>query len=201
MGFFDTAMNSIKGAANRGGAAAQRAARTMSIQSELGSLQQRKMVANAEFGASVYAALEAFPELREGREALIENIASIDARRVELEAELAQIAAESEEAAREREAAVSQARESMGAAVAQARESVGSAVSKTRESVSSYTSGLAASAATTTVPEGMFVCPKCGELVAFEDRFCMGCGTPVADIMPVQAPDADAEPAAQTPEE
>ena len=199
MGFFDTAMNSIKGAANRGGAAAQRAARTMSIQSELGSLQQRKMVANAEFGASVYAALEAFPELREGREELIENIASIDARRAELEAELAQIASESEEAAREREAAVSQARESMGAAVAQARESVGSAVSKTRESVSSYTSGFAAS--TTTVPEGMFVCPKCGELVAFEDRFCMGCGTPIADIMPAEAPDADAEPAEQMPEE
>lgn len=183
MGFFDSAKNTLQGAANRGGAAAQRAARNVQIQLELDNLRQRRTVAAAEFGASVYEALDSFPGLREGRQDLIDSIAALDVKQKQLEDELAEIAAASEEAARTRNEAMSQARETMSAAMSQARESMGAAVTTARETVNGYTKGVSAPK---TVPDGMFVCTKCGELVAEGDSFCMGCGSPVAEIKPAQ---------------
>lgn len=74
--------------------AAAREERMTAICNELKELASERHEAAAQLGASVYPAINLFPELLAGREGLVAKLASIDARRAELADQMAEILAE-----------------------------------------------------------------------------------------------------------
>lgn len=90
MGFLD----SISSGINRGAAAAERAAKTLKLRSQLGDLMRQRQGLAAQLGASLYEDTREDSSLRSGREALYDGIASIDERRASVQSEIDGIEAE-----------------------------------------------------------------------------------------------------------
>lgn len=195
MGLFDN----VTAAVNRGTAAAERAARKVKLQAQLGDVNKRRQGLAAQLGASLYEATRENEVFRAGRETLYDGIASCDAERDGLQAQIAQIEAE---AAAEAAAAHSFTCGVCGARVSEADlfcSGCGTPAAEAKAAV--QRAEEPASAPAEEAPAGP-VCPSCGATVAEGDLFCMGCGAclggePEEDTAECAAVVADDAPAAE----
>ena len=168
MGFFEN----IQDAMNRGTAAAERTGRTVQIRHQLGELSRQRRDYMTQLGASLYETVKADAQLRSGREALLDGIATIDQQYVDLSRELAQIEAE---AAASQQAQVMLQCTTCGAAVSAADffcSECGTSVADIRKALAAQQSVPASGVE---VP-GMRACSQCGALCGEADMFCMQCG-------------------------
>ena len=171
MGLFDN----VTAAVNRGTAAAERTARKVRLQAQLGEVNKRRQGLAAQLGASLYEATRGGGAFRAGRETLYDGIASCDAERDGLQAQLAQIEAE---AAAEAAAAHSFACGVCGARVSEADlfcSGCGAPAAEAKAAAQRGAGSEADAAAPADDPAGA-TCPFCGAPVAEGDAFCMGCG-------------------------
>ena len=87
MGFFD----SVQSTFNRGVAAAGRTSDQVRLKGQMSDANRRRQNLAAQLGASLYELTRNDPRFRAGREALYDGIASIDAERTQIQAELDRI--------------------------------------------------------------------------------------------------------------
>lgn len=184
MGLFDNLSSQIGSTVNRGGAAAQRATRTMRIRSELGDLERQREVAAARLGSTLYPKLSAYPELCEGCEAAMGAIMTIDERMAALHKELVAIEREAEEA----KAAAKAEAQARRAATQMRAEFVCPQCGRPVEEGDAFCMNCG-----TRLDPSMFVrdeppveeasdhatCPNCGAEVTPGNKFCGSCGSPI----------------------
>ncbi|MDO4290957.1 MAG: zinc ribbon domain-containing protein [Eggerthellaceae bacterium] len=87
MGFFDSAQDLL----NRGMAATERGTRTLSLKTQLGDANKQRDRALAALGESLYNATKDNAEMRAGREELYRAVADADARREDIERQIAEV--------------------------------------------------------------------------------------------------------------
>jgi len=151
MGLLDEAGNLF----NKGVASAQKGTRTLGIKSQINDLNKQREKHLTELGASLYEENRNNPEVRGPREGIFAAIESVDAQKANLEAELATIEQQAQEA---KQAQQAPAGAPMGA-------------------FPCPTCGRPS------LPEDVF-CPGCGtNLAALKAapavKFCSGCGAPL----------------------
>ena len=157
MGFLDNVSKTI----NKGTAAGERTLRATQLRKQLGDLTKQRQNLAAQLGATLYEKTKSDPEFTSGRESLYNGIAGIDAQKIAIEAELAQI----------EQAAVDSATltcPKCGARV----EGTDLFCSGCGMSVEEIKAAYAQPAA----PAATAACPSCGAPVNAGDAFCMACG-------------------------
>lgn len=174
MGLFDR----VTSAMNRGTESAGRAAEKVKINSKLNELNKHRQQLAAQLGASLYLATKDDAELREGREALYDGIASCDAEREQLQARIAQLDS------------MSEAAETFNCAVCGAKMSGGDLFCSGCGTPAEKARAAAAPAAQSTA--ATVFCGSCGALMAADDAFCMSCGTKVGEVAAVVVDGSDA---------
>lgn len=167
MGLLDDVQSTI----NRGVAATGRTARMAKLRSQMGEAMKRRQNLAAQLGASLYEETKDNPDFRKGREGLYGDIASIDAERDALQAEIDEL---ERQAAEEAQAAQSLNCPFCGTRMA-AADRFCSGCGKPMEEVQSALAAAARPAAP--VAADGPTCPQCGSPVAVGDAFCMHCGT------------------------
>jgi predicted nucleic acid-binding Zn-ribbon protein len=90
MGFLDNVSNSL----NRGVNTVSRSGKTAQLNMQINELMKQRQNMAAQLGASLYDITKGNPAFTAGREPLYNGIASIDAQRASLEAQIEQIKAE-----------------------------------------------------------------------------------------------------------
>lgn len=166
MGFLD----SIQGTFNRGTAAAGRATRAMRLNQRVNEINRERQKLAAQLGASLYEATKDNPDLRAGREALYDGIASLDAEREKTQEEIAAVEAE---AAAAEAASQTYTCTRCGATVSAGDlfcSGCGASVEDIKKEIAERQA-----AETATVESGR-TCPSCGAIVGVDDEFCMSCG-------------------------
>lgn len=169
MGFLD----SLQGTLNRGTAAAGRATRTMRLNQRVSEINRERQKLAAQLGASLYEATKGNPELRTGREALYDGIASLDAEREKTQREIAEVEAE---AAAAEAAAQTYTCTRCGATVSATDmfcSGCGASVEEIKAEVAEQQASEAAAV------ESGRTCPSCGAVMGADDAFCMSCGAKV----------------------
>lgn len=167
MGFFESVSNSF----NRGVNTVNRSGKTAQLNLQLRNLMSQRQNLAAQLGASLYEDTRHNPELTAGREALYDGIASIDAQRASIEAEIEQLRAE-------------QAAQTAAAQTYRCPR-CGSTVAATDLFCMGCGLPIAevlAGQQTTAPASGGRACPNCGAPLAAGDLFCMNCGTRVEDV-------------------
>lgn len=164
MGFLDN----VTSAVNRGTAAAGRASRSTQLKMQQSDLLKQRRDLCGQLGASLYDTARNMPELYQGREALFDAIASIDAQRSAIDAEIQQLEAE---AAASQIAYANYRCPRCGANVVGTDLFCGGCGLPIAEVMAGYQQPQQPAA-----PTGP-ACPSCGAPVNPGDAFCMSCGT------------------------
>ncbi len=160
---------SLSSAWERGTSSVASSGRKVQLNIQLNDLVKQRQDLAAQLGASLYDVVKDMPELREGREGLLQGIADVDARRAELQAEIAQIESDQEA---QRAAYMQYTCTRCGANVlasSQFCSGCGKPVSEILAEVAAQGPAPAAAPAGPT-------CPQCGAAVVDGDAFCMSCG-------------------------
>lgn len=190
MSFFDDFSAVING----GAAIAQRAGRTAQVRFQLADLLRQRRELAAQLGASLYDTVKDDPKLREGRELIFDNIASIDEQRAVLEKELEQIEAESD--TQEEPPAFYKCPNCGSIVMADYIFCSGCGMPIADIKVA-YEAAQASESASEPEPEPVPTCPACGFVVGAADLYCMNCGAKLENANPsayvppepVQAPE------------
>lgn len=160
MGFLD----SVTAALNKGTATAKRTGRAAQLKLQANELLRQRRDLAAQLGASLYDTVKDMPELVEGRETLFQSIADIDVKRIQIDAEIAEIEAE---IAAQREASMTFKCPSCGTDVSSADMFCSGCGISIAEAKAAYAAAEAEKAPT---------CPMCGATLSENDNFCMVCG-------------------------
>ena len=160
MGFLDT----VTAALNKGTVSAKRTGRLAQLKLQANELMRQRRDLTAQLGASLYETVREMPELREGREQLFQNIEDIDAKRVKIDAEIAEIEAEIEA---QRESTMTFKCPSCGTDVSSTDMFCSGCGISIAEVKAAYAAPEPADAPT---------CQVCGATLSESDRFCIVCG-------------------------
>lgn len=160
MGFLD----SVTAALNKGTATAKRTGRAAQLKLQANELLRQRRDLAAQLGASLYDTVKDMPELVEGRETLFQSIADIDEKRIQIDAEIAEIEAE---IAAQREASMTFKCPSCGTDVSSADMFCSGCGISIAEAKAAYAAAEAEKAP---------MCPECGAILSENDNFCMVCG-------------------------
>ena len=162
MGFMDNVTSVV----NRGTASVQRTGRSAQLKMQLNDLMKRRRELAAQLGASLYEDTKEMEQLRQGREALFDGIADIDAQRAQVQSELDQL---------ENKAVAQQV-----AATTYRCPRCGTGVPATDFFCSGCGLPIAEVAQQANqapaAPDSGIACAKCGAPMAEDDVFCMACG-------------------------
>ena len=197
MGFLDSVSNSL----NRGVNTVSRPGKTAQLNMQLNELMKQRQGLAAQLGASLYDQTKGDPTFTTGREAIYNGIASIDAQRAQIEAQIEQIKLEQ---AAETAAAQTYRCPRCGTAVG-ANDLFCSGCGLPIYQVKG---GQPNPARTAQPVAGGRTCPNCGAPMGADDLFCMSCGTkvdpnsapaPASEPTPAPTPVFDSEPTS-TPE-
>lgn len=182
MGFFD----SVQSTFNRGVAAAGRTSDQVRLKGQMSDANRRRQNLAAQLGASLYELTRNDPRFRAGREALYDGIASIDAERTQIQAELDRI---------EREAHAAQIASTHFACPFCGSQVGASDVfcSGCGRPMTEIQAALSASQGGAPANWDGPVCPSCGSPMNVGDLFCMSCGYKLD--APAVAPTPEPEPA------
>lgn len=158
-------LDNVTAAVNRGTAAAGRSADKLKLNTRINELNKQRQGLAAQLGASLYDATQDDAGLREGREALYDGIAAIDAEREDCKRQIAALEEQAQQAA--------SAASGFTCAVCGAHmggtdlfcSGCGSPVDKARPAEEAAAAG----------PSGT-TCASCGAPVGDGDLFCMACG-------------------------
>ena len=168
MGFLDDVTSVV----NRGTAAAERTGRTARLKLQLNELTRQRHEFETQLGASLYYATKDNPSFTEGREALYDGIAGIDAQRAQIEQEIQAIEAQAEAAqVATRQAAAYYTCPKCGTRVS-AQYAFCSGCGLPIAEVIAATQNVPAAPP---VVEGP-TCRFCGAPMQEGDKFCMSCG-------------------------
>lgn len=208
MGFFNNVSNSF----NRGVSTVSRSGKTAQLNMQLNELMKQRQGLAAQLGASLYDATKNDPRFTAGREGLYGGIASIDAQRANIEAQIGQLRADqaAQTAASQTYrcpscgstvAATDLFCSGCGLPIAQVIAGQPRYMNPASAQQQSYSPvpfqqqpvyGAASSFSPSTPAATGRVCPNCGAPMGEDDLFCMNCGTrvPVKDSEAPAVPDA-----------
>lgn len=165
-------LDSITSTVNRGTESAGRAAEKVKLKNQINEVNKRRQQLAGQLGASLYDATKDMPELRAGREALYDGIASCDAERIECQRKIDELDAMAQAAT---VAATSYRCVVCGATLA---------------GDDLFCSGCGTPAAqargTSAAPATGIACTSCGAAMNEGDLFCMSCGAKAASGVPVE---------------
>ena len=187
MGFLD----SVQSTFNRGVAAAGRTGDQVRLKGQMNDANKRRQNLAAQLGASLYDLTKDDPKFREGREALYDGIASIDAERANIQAELDRLEQEAQAA---QIASTRFACPFCGSQLS-ANDVFCSGCGKPMAEIQA-----ALSKAQTGAPANWDgpTCPSCGAPMNVGDMFCMNCGhkldAPAEAPAPAPAPEPEPAP-------
>ena len=162
-------LDDMQSTLQRGADSASRSLEISSINGQIKDAEKRRLSFAAQLGASLYEATKDDEKLREGREDMYDQIAGIDSEIDGYRDRIAQIEREEEEAKAAAEASAA------AQAAAEAAAQSAPAVAPSSEGVE---------------------CPFCHNVMAGTDKFCAGCGKPMAEVREYYAAQSTAEPAA-----
>ena len=156
MGLFDD----VTSALNRGKDAAERTGKSARLKLQMNDLMRERRELVAQLGASLYDVVKDNPEFREGREEILDQIASVDERRDSLQVQLDQIDADAEAA-----------REAAASTQAIVCPNCGTSIT----SGHAFCTGCGKPVAEIRAASGP-VCVSCGAQLQEGDLFCVECG-------------------------
>jgi DNA-directed RNA polymerase subunit RPC12/RpoP len=165
MGFLDNVTASV----NRGVASAGRTTETLKLKNQLNDINKQRQALAAQLGASLYEATRENVDFRSGREGLYEGIASLDAQREAVNAQIMQLEA--------------QERQQQINARVYTCPGCGGRVAETDMFCATCGTPIAQVRAANAMPSpmlGQVPCPHCGSPMNQGDAFCMHCGTAVS---------------------
>lgn len=180
-------LDDVQAGISRGAGSAQRTARQTKLKMDDNNLMKQRKELAAQLGASLYDTTRNIPELREGREAVFDAIASIDAQRAAIKAELEQLETA---ALASQQAAVTYTCPACGFAVSATdsfcsgcgkpvAEIVAEAQAAAQAAAEAQTAQVAAVdqpvAVNSAVADGL-ACPACSAPINAGDIYCMSCG-------------------------
>ena len=188
MGFLDSLQSSV----NRGMAATGRATSTMKLKAQMSEALKRRQALAAQLGASLYDVTKDDANLRAGREALYDGIAACDAERVQCQAEIERLEAESAAATAANSYYVCPF---CGSHVV-TTDLFCSGCGKPMAEITAALSAQQQAPAAPVAPVSAAACPQCGAPVNAGDVFCMSCGYNLAAApAPAAVAASDPEPA------
>lgn len=189
MGFLDSLQSSV----NRGMAATGRATSTMKLKAQMSEALKRRQALAAQLGASLYDVTKDDANLRAGREALYDGIAACDAERVQCQAEIERLEAESAAATAANSYYVCPF---CGSHVVTTDLFCSGCGKPMAEITAALSAQQQAPAAPVAPVSGAAACPQCGAPVNAGDVFCMSCGYNLAAAAtPAAVAASDPEPA------
>ena len=156
MGLFDD----VTSALNRGKDAAERTGKSAHIKLQMNDLMRERRELVAQLGASLYDVVKDNPEFRVGRETIFDQIAFVDERHADLQAQLDQIDSEAEAA-----------RAAAASAQAIACPNCGTSITGNQ----AFCTGCGKPVAEIKATLGP-VCVSCGAQLQEGDLFCVECG-------------------------
>lgn len=174
MGLLDDIQSSL----SKGVVATERAATTVKLKVQLSDFARRRQDLTAQLGASLYEATKDNPELRVGREALYDAIASLDSQRASVQAQIDEL---ERQAQLEAQASMTLTCPFCGTQLK--REDhfcIGCGTSMAEITAALVPSATPVSPSpTSTDTAETAVCPNCHAPVQAGDAFCMSCGSPI----------------------
>lgn len=179
MGFLDDMQASL----DRTTAGANRSIQAAKLKSQMDDALKRRQQLAAQLGASLYEATKDDPVLREGREGIYDRMASIDAERDQIQAQLDELDRQAQQAAY---AAVTLTCPFCGARVSQADSfcmgcgkpmaEIKAEIARREQAAQAAAQAQQVAAQQATAQPAGPTCPACGAPVAPDDAFCMSCG-------------------------
>lgn len=177
MGFLD----SVTSAVNRGTASVQRTGRSTQLKMQASELLKQRKEMAAQLGANLYEATKDDPAMRQGREALYDAIANVDAQRIAIEQEIAQIEAAAQA---QQQAAMVYRCHKCGSTV----QATDLFCSGCGTPIQEILAAIAPAAAPVAVAGPSKTCASCGAPMGIDDMFCMTCGARAEAPAPEAAP-------------
>jgi hypothetical protein len=155
-------LDSIQDGINKGVDGAGRATKKIQLGAQINEIDKQRDRLLAQLGASLFLETQSDPRFRASREQVYADIEALDARRIAVQGELAQL-------------------EQQGQAIAAAKATVTCPnCGRSLAANSAFCTGCGA--AMTAIRESLSLCATCGAALSPDTRFCTSCGTPVAGI-------------------